>query len=169
MRTPLAILALLLAACDSPPPENPIPDSSGIRPSGPPSLLARLIGEQDQPLAGISLHYLLCTDGENANPGRDGWLRSDANGRIRLELLPDERSHDPKYFHLSDLRWRTPEGGCNAELYLPLDLPAGELDLGDLLIAPRGSAKRFEKWSDREIRSAYERLVSLRSLRTEMF
>ena len=169
MRTPLAILCLLLTACGSPSPGAPVPESSGPKPSGPPALLARLIGEQDQPLAGISLHFFLCRDGGNSNSNRDGWIRSDANGRIRLELLPDELSRDPKYFSLSDLRWEAVEGEYEAEFYLPLDLSPAGFDVGDVLIAPRGSPKRFAKWTDREVRAEYERLGLLQSSRTELF
>lgn len=151
-----------------------VPDAAPQRAPAMGKLIARIVDEQGAPRPNFRLHHFSCNDamsatGTSASSGRDSWIQSDASGWIQLELTASEVADGPRYVQLSDLGWDSPTGEQEAEFYLPDEFHGGVLELGDLVIAPRGTARRFVKFDDAQLREEFERLLRLKTHREDMY
>jgi hypothetical protein len=128
---------------------------------GQPTLLVRLVDETFTPVSGVKLDYFI-TD-SNGGDSSSGWLVPDAKGCARIWLEGEQAEAGARQLEISaetDPRAKQEFGDSRIEIDLPDEFASGQLDLGELMLAPPGSPQRFAREDDATLERRYEELLA---------
>jgi len=128
-----------------------------------PALLVRLVDETFTPISGVKLDYSISVSEGGGSSSWGGWIVPDSKGCARIWLVGEQARPGARQLGIS--AWSDPSakqvfGASRIELDLPDEFASGQLDLGELMLAPPGSPQRFAREDDAALERRYEELLA---------
>ena len=131
-----------------------------------PRFIARLVGEDSKPIAHVRLQWDLGTHVESSNSGSGGWQGgnaiTDGAGRVVIPITEEQARWPNRTLILKDVNdpvGAEPIRGPAVKVSIPNDARTHEIDLGELMLAPFGSPKKFAALDDAALEKHYLELV----------
>jgi hypothetical protein len=126
---------------------------------GCPELLATLVDGDRKPIDLLQFDWSIGISSGNSFGWDGGHVRSDAQGRVRIPLTGAQTRPGPRRLELkawSDDASAKRLGDAYVFAAVPADFEQGECDLGELIVVPFGSPKRFARLDDEALRRAFD-------------
>ncbi len=131
-----------------------------------PRFIARLVGEDSKPIAHVRLQWDLGTHVESSNNGSASWqggkALTDGEGRVIIPITEEQASWPNRTLilkHVNDPVGGEPIRGPAVKVSIPDDARTHEIDLGELMLAPFGSPRKFVALDDAALEKRYLELV----------